>query len=154
MGITMKTLQRRSRNQTTFFVGVSAASDRISIKKGNMHLLSVFPCLSFSYLFSSLFCIFPSQLFQFYSNQFSTTSPYFGFQKTTLSYFLFCASVNLRDQLAWPVSKQQCIVNESSVISVPSNIKVDSIRTNAYVEWISLTDASAICCQATKSIVP
>ena len=89
-------LQRRSRNQTSFFVGVSAASDRIS-KKENMHLLSVFPCLSFSYLFSSLFCIFPSQIFQFYSNQFSTTSPYFGFQKTTLSYFLFCASVNLRD---------------------------------------------------------
>ena len=55
-------LQRRSRNQTSFFVGVSAASDRIS-KKENMHLLSVFPCLSFSYLFSSLFCIFPSQLF-------------------------------------------------------------------------------------------
>ena len=117
-------LQRRSRNQTSFFVGVSAASDRIS-KKENMHLLSVFPCLSFSYLFSSLFCIFPSQIFQFYSNQISTTSPYFGFQKTTLSYFLFCASVNLRDQLAWPVSKQPCIVNESSVISVPSNIKVD-----------------------------
>ena len=89
-------LQRRSRNQTSFFVGVSAASDRIS-KKENMHLLSVFPCLSFSYLFSSLFCILPSQIFQFYSNQFSTTSPYFGFQKTTLSYFLFCALVNLRD---------------------------------------------------------
>ena len=51
-------------------------------KKENMHLLSIFPCLSFSYLFSSLNCIFPSQLFQLYSNQFSTTSPYFGFQKT------------------------------------------------------------------------
>ena len=62
-----------------------------------LSLLSVFPCLSFSYMFSCLFCIFPSQLFQPYSNQFSTTSPYFGFQKTTYSYFLFCVSVNLKD---------------------------------------------------------
>ena len=40
------------------------------------------------------------------------------------------------------------------MISVPINIKVDSIRTNAYVEWIGLTDASAICCPTTKSIAP
>ena len=58
-------------------------------KKENMHLQSVFPCLSFSYLFSSLFCIFPSQLFQFYFNQFSTTSHILGFRRPLSVIFYF-----------------------------------------------------------------
>ena len=64
---------------------------------------------------------------------------------STVSFVLFSivclGESHILAGLASFISKQHCIVNESSVMSVASNIKVDSIRSNAYVEWISLIDA-------------